>query len=114
MLRNLSIRNIVLIEALELEFSGGLNVMTGETGAGKSILMDALGYALGLPVRRDLVRAGAGEGTVSAEFEIARDHPVNAVLDDAGIEPLEGELLVRRIASVDGRSRGFSKPRSSC
>ena len=107
MLRNLSIRNIVLIEALELEFSGGLNVMTGETGAGKSILMDALGYALGLPVRRDLVRAGAGEGTVSAEFEIARDHPVNAVLDDAGIEPLEGELLVRRIASVDGRSRGF-------
>ena len=107
MLRNLSIRNIVLIEALELEFSSGLNVMTGETGAGKSILMDALGYALGLPVRRDLVRAGAGEGTVSAEFEVPGDHPVNAVLNEAGIEPLEGELLLRRIASVDGRSRGF-------
>lgn len=107
MLRNLSIRNIVLIEALELEFASGLNVMTGETGAGKSILMDALGYALGLPVRRDLVRAGAGEGSVSAEFAIPGDHPVNAVLDEAGIETLDGELLLRRIASVDGRSRGF-------
>ena len=107
MLRNLSIRNIVLIEALELEFSAGLNVMTGETGAGKSILMDALGFALGLPVRRDLVRAGAGEGTVSAEFEIVSDHPVNAVLEEAGIERLDGELLLRRIASEDGRSRGF-------
>ncbi|MEM7211237.1 MAG: DNA repair protein RecN [Pseudomonadota bacterium] len=107
MLRNLSIRNIVLIEALDLDFASGLNVMTGETGAGKSILMDALGYALGRPVRRDLVRAGAREGSVAAEFEIARDHPVNAVLDEAGLDPADGELLLRRIASEDGRARAF-------
>ena len=107
MLRHLSIRNIVLIRALDLEFTPGLNVMTGETGAGKSILMDALGYALGRQVRRDLVRAGAGEGTVAAEFEIPGDHPVNLVLDEAGLEPAGGELLLRRIASEDGRARAF-------
>lgn len=107
MLRSLSIRNIVLIEALDLDFVAGLNVMTGETGAGKSILMDALGYALGRPVRRDLVRAGAGEASVAAEFEIARDHPVSAVLDEAGIDSSDGELLLRRVASEDGRARAF-------
>lgn len=107
MLRHLSIRNIVLIRALDLEFAPGLNVMTGETGAGKSILMDALGYALGRQVRRDLVQAGAGEGTVAAEFEIPGDHPVNLVLDEAGLEPAGGELLLRRIASEDGRARAF-------
>ena len=107
MLRSLSIRNIVLIEALDLDFVAGLNVMTGETGAGKSILMDALGYALGRPVRRDLVRAGAGEGSVAAEFEIARDHPVSTVLDEAGIDSSDGELLLRRVASEDGRARAF-------
>lgn len=107
MLRNLSIRNIVLIQALDLEFVPGLNVMTGETGAGKSILMDALGYALGRQVRRDLVRAGSGEGSVAAEFEIPLDHPVNAVLDEAGLDPADGELLLRRVASADGRARAF-------
>ncbi|MEM9060455.1 MAG: DNA repair protein RecN [Pseudomonadota bacterium] len=107
MLRSLSIRNIVLIEALDLSFGPGLNVMTGETGAGKSILMDALGYALGLKVRRDLVRAGASDGSVAAEFEVDRDHPVNAVLDEAGLDPADGELILRRTASADGRARAF-------
>ncbi|MEL7467215.1 MAG: DNA repair protein RecN [Pseudomonadota bacterium] len=108
MLRSLSIRNIVLIETLDLSFGPGLNVMTGETGAGKSILMDALGYALGMKVRRDLLRAGSSEGSVAAEFEIARDHPVNTVLDGAGLDPADGELILRRTASADGRARAFA------
>ena len=70
MLRSLSIRDIVLIEALDLDFSAGLNVLTGETGAGKSILLDALGFALGRRVRRNLVRAGAAQGSVTAEFDL--------------------------------------------
>lgn len=107
MLRSLSIRDIVLIEALDLDFQGGLTVLTGETGAGKSILLDSLGFALGHKGRRDLVRAGASQGSVSAVFEIAPDHPVRAVLDELGL-PMQGdELILRRVASADGPSRGF-------
>lgn len=107
MLRSLTIRDIVLIDALEIEFSGGLNVLTGETGAGKSILLDALGFALGQKGRRDLVRAGAGEGSATAEFVVADTHPVHPVLEAAGLSAPDGDLILRRVASADGRSRGF-------
>lgn len=107
MLHTLSIRDIVLIERLELEFAAGLNVLTGETGAGKSILLDALGFALGRKVRRDLVRAGAEQGSVSAEFAIADDHPANQLLEEAGLPISGGEVILRRLASASGPTRGF-------
>ncbi|MEL7414588.1 MAG: AAA family ATPase, partial [Pseudomonadota bacterium] len=75
MLRSLSIRNMVLIEALDLDFAPGLNVLTGETGAGKSILLDCLGFVLGRRGRGDLVRAGAAQGEVIAEFDLALGNP---------------------------------------
>ena len=111
MLRALSIRDVVLIEALDLDFGPGLNILTGETGAGKSILLDALGFALGLRVRRDLVRAGAEQGTVTAVFEIAPDHPAQALLAELDL-PTEGhEIILRRTAAADGPSRGFVNDR---
>ncbi len=107
MLRALSIRDIVLIERLDLDFGPGLNVLTGETGAGKSILLDALGFALGRKVRRDLVRAGAETGSATAEFEIGDNHPVSAALADLDLPAGEGEIILRRITSANGPSRGF-------
>ncbi len=107
MLISLSIRDVVLIEALEIEFHAGLNVLTGETGAGKSILLDALGFCLGKRVRRDLVRAGQDQGVVTAVFGLAADHPVRALLADLGVSPEGDELILRRIASQNGPSRGF-------
>ncbi len=106
MLRSLSIRNIVLIDALDLELRPGLNVLTGETGAGKSILLDALGLALGRRGRGEMVRAGAAEGSVVAVFEPPAGHPVRAALAEAGF-PDEDELVLRRVAGADGRSRAF-------
>ena len=107
MLETLSIRDIVLIERLELDFSGGLNVLTGETGAGKSILLDSLGFALGRRDARGLVRAGAEEGAASATMACAGDHPVRAILDEAGVPWDADGLTLRRIASSNGRSRAF-------
>jgi len=109
MLTRLAIRNIVLIEALDLEFSGGLGVLTGETGAGKSILLDALGLVLGNRADSALVRGGEAKGTVSATFEFAGlPKAVAALLDDAGIEIEPGEpLIVRRQVSADGGSKAF-------
>ncbi|MEM9139355.1 MAG: DNA repair protein RecN, partial [Pseudomonadota bacterium] len=107
MLRSLSIRDIVLIEALDLDFEAGLNVLTGETGAGKSILLDALGFALGLKVRRDLLRAGARAGSVVAEFEPAPDHRVRDLLEALGLPGADDGLILRRVASAEGPSRGF-------
>jgi DNA repair protein RecN (Recombination protein N) len=106
MLRSLSIRNIVLIEALDLEFRSGLNVLTGETGAGKSILLDALGLALGQRGRGEMVRAGATQGSVTAVFALPEAHDARAVLDEAGLEA-EDELILRRVVTADGRSRAF-------
>lgn len=107
MLSALAIRDIVLIERLDLEFGPGLNVLTGETGAGKSILLDALGFALGRRARRDLVRAGSGQGSVTAEFLLGPDHPVRDQLADLDL-PSGGEaLILRRVATDGGPSRGF-------
>lgn len=95
MLTNLSIRNIVLIEKLDLEFNSGLTVLTGETGAGKSILLDALGLALGSRADFSLVRAGETLAQVTASFLITPEHPVRAILSDNGI-PTEKELILKR------------------
>lgn len=107
MLRRLSIRNIVLIDALDLDFDAGLGAMTGETGAGKSILLDALGAALGARANADLVRAGADKGSATAEFELDEDHPAWAWLREQGHEIEDAALIVRRVISREGRSRAF-------
>ena len=95
---NLASFNIVLIDALDLAFGRGLGVLTGETGAGKSILLDALGFVLGWRGRAELVRAGAAQGEVTAVFDLAPGHPARAVLDEAGIEVTETDkgLKVKR------------------
>ena len=108
MLRQLAIHNIVLVERLELEFEPGLGVLTGETGAGKSILLDAVGLALGARGDSALVRAGQESASVSAEIELPRGHPAFALLDDQGIATETGEaLIVRRTLKSDGGSRAF-------
>ena len=109
MLTRLSIRNIVLIEALDLDFARGLGVLTGETGAGKSILLDALGLVLGDRAETALVRAGEDRASVTASFEFAAlPTPVAAALEDAGIELEPGEpLLIRRQVKADGGSKAF-------
>ncbi|MCS0497512.1 DNA repair protein RecN [Ancylobacter sp. MQZ15Z-1] len=111
MLAALSIRDIVLIERLDLSFLPGLTVLTGETGAGKSILLDAFTLALGGRGDGALVRHGAGQGQVTAEFDIAADHPVRALLADAGIDD-DGALVLRRMQHADGRTRAFVNDQS--
>ena len=108
MLRELAIHNIVLVDRLELEFEPGLGVLTGETGAGKSILLDALGLALGSRSDAGLVRSGQDSAAVSAELELSAEHPVLAQLREQGIEVDPGEpLIVRRTLKSDGGSRAF-------
>lgn len=102
MLRALEIQDILIIERLELAFQPGLNVLTGETGAGKSILLDALGFVLGWRGRADLVRQGADQGGVVAVFELGPDHPARAILAGADL-PIDDELVLRRTNSPDGR-----------
>ncbi len=106
MLVHLSIRDIVLIDRLDLDFRDGLGVLTGETGAGKSILLDALGLVLGARAETRLIRKGAERAQVTAEFDLPADHAVHAVLADAEIEG-EGPLIIRRVVGADGRSRAF-------
>src|SRR6476469_5382481 len=96
MLTGLSIRDVVLIETLDLEFGAGLGVLTGETGAGKSILLDALGLALGARADSGLVRSGQEGAAVSAAFDLSADHPGLTVLDEAGVEAEPGEFLLLR------------------
>jgi len=105
-LTSLSIRDIVLIEHLDLELEDGLCVLTGETGAGKSILLDSLGLVLGGRADRGLVREGAKQGTVSAAFLLAKAERVKNLLDDHGID-CDDLLLLRRTLGQDGRSRAF-------
>ena len=109
MLTRLSIRNIVLIEALDLDFARGLGVLTGETGAGKSILLDALGLVLGDRAETALVRAGEAKASVTASFEFAQlPAVIAAALDDADLEIEPGEpLLIRRQVKADGGSKAF-------
>ena len=111
MLRSLDIRDMLLIDRLELEFAPGLNVLTGETGAGKSILLDCLGFVLGWRGRADLVRHGADQGEVTAVFDLPDAHPARAILQDAGIEVDDDELILRRINGGDGRKTGFVNDR---
>lgn len=111
MLRALDIRDMLIIDRLELEFQPGLNALTGETGAGKSILLDSLGFVLGWRGRAELVRAGAEQGEVIAEFDLAPGHPAHAVLRDAGIEAEDGELILRRVNSRDGRKTAWVNDR---
>lgn len=106
MLARLSIRDVVLIERLDLSFHGSLSVLTGETGAGKSILLDALGLALGDRGQAGLVRAGAERAQVSAEFELKPGHPALRLLAEREIEA-ESPLILRRVLGADGRSRAF-------
>ncbi len=110
MLRSLDISDMLIIDRLVLEFQPGLNVLTGETGAGKSILLDSLGFVLGWRGRAELVRAGAEKGEVTAVFDLARDHPARAVLSDAGFEA-EGELILRRVNHPDGRKQAWINDR---
>ncbi len=108
MLGQLAIRDVVLIDRLELEFEAGLGVLTGETGAGKSILLDALGLALGARSDSGLVRQGQDGATVSAELMLPAGHPALALLAEQGIESEPGEpLVLRRTIKADGGSRAF-------
>jgi DNA repair protein RecN (Recombination protein N) len=104
MLTTLSIRDVVLIERLDLQFGPGLTVLTGETGAGKSILLDSLGLALGARAEQGLVRDGADQCSVAACFTPAAGHPALALLAEQGVE-LEDEVVFRRVVARDGRSR---------
>lgn len=110
MLRGLDIRDMLIIDRLELSFQPGLNVLTGETGAGKSILLDALGFVLGWRGRAELVRAGAAQGEVTAWFDLPPGHPAHEVLAEAGIEA-DGEVILRRINTRDGRKTAWINDR---
>lgn len=106
MLAQLSIRDIVLIKRLDLSFNDGLSVLTGETGAGKSILLDSLALALGGRGDGDLVRQGCDKGHVIAVFDLAANHRVREILKQNDIED-EGDIIIRRVQSRDGRTRAF-------
>jgi DNA repair protein RecN (Recombination protein N) len=106
MLARLSIRDIVLIDRLDIDFAGGLSVLTGETGAGKSILLDAFALALGARGDATLVRQGAEQGQVTAMFDLPPKHPARALLADHDI-PSDEALILRRVQFADGRTRAF-------
>lgn len=106
MLVTLSIRDIVLIDRLDLDFTAGMSVLTGETGAGKSILLDSLSLALGARGDADLVRHGEVQGQVTAVFDVAASHPVRAFLRENDVDD-DGDIILRRIQTSDGRTRAF-------
>ena len=112
MLSQLSIRDIVLIERLDIDFSSGLSVLTGETGAGKSILLDALSLALGARGDASLVRYGAAQGQVTAVFDVPVIHAARVLLAENAIDD-EGDIILRRVQSADGRTRVFVNDRPS-
>src|SRR5438067_10082217 len=108
MLLALTIRDVVLVDRLSLAVRPGLCVLTGETGAGKSILLDALGLALGRRADASLVRPGAEQAVVAAEFVVEPDHPAAAILHEAGMSAdLAGTIVLRRLVTADGKSRAF-------
>src|SRR5947199_10575163 len=108
MLSRLSIRDIVLIERLDIDYAAGMSVLTGETGAGKSILLDAFALALGSRGDASLVRNGAEQGQVTAAFDVEADHPALALIADNGVASEDG-LILRRVQLADGRTRSFGK-----
>ncbi len=110
MLKHLTIRDMLIIDRLELEFSSGLNVLTGETGAGKSILLDSLGFVLGWRGRAELVRRGAEQGEVSASFELGAHHPALQPLQEAGLADGQ-DVILRRVNSKDGRKTAWINDR---
>lgn len=110
MLRSLDIRDVLIIDRLSLDIGPGLNVLTGETGAGKSILLDALGFVLGWRGRAELVRQGAAQGEVTAVFDLPAGHAARTVLQEAGIAA-EDELILRRVNAADGRKTAFVNDR---
>lgn len=110
MLRGLEIRDMLIIDRLDLSFQPGLNVLTGETGAGKSILLDSLGFVLGWRGRADLVRQGAASGEVTAAFDLSEGHPAHAVLAEAGYAGTD-EVILRRVALPDGRRTAYVNDR---
>lgn len=110
MLRGLDIRDMLIIDRLEMDFQPGLNVLTGETGAGKSILLDSLGFVLGWRGRAELVRQGAAQGEVTAWFDLPAGHPARDVLAEAGIDA-EDELILRRVNMPDGRKTAWVNDR---
>lgn len=107
MLTYLSIKNVVLIEALTIEFQNGFCALTGETGAGKSILLDSLGLALGARSDAGLIRKGADQAAVSVCFDLPKDHAAHMMLQENGLESEDGQIVMRRVVSLDGRSRAF-------
>ena len=114
MLVGLSIRDLLLIDRLDIEFGGALTVLTGETGAGKSILLDALGLATGARADSGFVRSGCQQLSVTAEFALDVDHPVWPLLEEQGMSgggdrDAAGRLalLLRRVVTLEGRSRAF-------
>ncbi len=107
MLLGLTIKDFVLIDRLELAFHSGLCVLTGETGAGKSILLDALGMALGMRAESGMVRHGAAQASITVEFTIPADHPARLLLAEHGVASDGETLLLRRVIGADGRSRAF-------
>ena len=111
MLVRLAIRDIVLIDQLDIEFAAGLSILTGETGAGKSILLDALSLALGARGDGALVRQGQPQGQVTAVFDLPADHPAIAIARERNIAT-DGELILRRIQMADGRTRAFVNDQS--
>src|SRR5437588_5439808 len=102
----LSIRDIVLVERLDIELSRGLAVLTGETGAGKSILLDAFALAVGGRGDAGLVRHGVEQGQVTAVFDVPKGHPASVILSDNGLDDT-GEMILRRVQLADGRTRAF-------
>ncbi|CUH80295.1 Recombination protein N [Tritonibacter multivorans] len=110
MLRALDIRDLLIIDHLELSFQSGLNVLTGETGAGKSILLDSLGFVLGWRGRADLVRQGAAQGEVVAEFDLPEGHAAHAILAEAGL-PGGDTLILRRVNTAEGRKTAWVNDR---
>ena len=111
LLSRLSIRDVVLIDQLDLEFSPGLTILTGETGAGKSILLDALALALGARGDGGLVRHGQAQGQVTATFDLPEGHAAHALVEGQGIE-IGDELILRRVQLADGRTRAYVNDQS--
>jgi DNA repair protein RecN (Recombination protein N) len=112
MIVSLTIKDIVLIDRLQMEFGDGLCVLSGETGAGKSILLSGIGLAIGARSGKEIIRYGQDQGSVSAEFSLSSDHKVWNILNDYGLDHEDGQVILRRVITKDGRSRAFINDQS--